>query len=43
MEDELLDKNDEKQAITRGVILIDCDPKGSGFTLWCGNAFKKRL
>lgn len=41
MEDELLDKNDEKQAITRGVILIDCDPKGSGFTLWCGNALKK--
>lgn len=30
MEDELLDKNGEKQAITRGVILIDCAPNGSG-------------
>ena len=41
MEDELLDKNDEKQAVTRGVILIDCAPDGSGFTLWLGNALKK--
>ncbi len=41
MEDELLDKNDEKQAVTRGVILIDCAPNGSGFTLWLGNALKK--
>ena len=41
MEDELLDKHDKKQAVTRGVILIDCDPEGSGFKLWLGNAMKK--
>ena len=41
MEDELLDANDVKHAVTRGVILIDCVPEGTGFTLWLGNAMKK--
>ncbi len=41
MEDELLDKNDEKIAVTRGVILLDCAPEGTGFKLWLGNAMKK--
>ena len=41
MEDELLDKNEEKQSVTRGVILIDCNPQGTGFKLWLGNAMKK--
>ena len=41
MEDEIPDKNGDKYAVTRGVIILDCDPCGKGFTMWLGNALKK--
>ena len=41
MEDELLDAHDEKHAVTRGVLLLDCDPQGKSLKLWLGNALKK--
>lgn len=36
--DTILDKNDEKVAITRSYMITDLDPSGTGFKLWIGNA-----
>jgi len=41
MEDEILDFHEVKQACTRGVLLLDCDPEGKSLKIWLGNALKK--
>lgn len=38
--EDILDKHDEKVAVTRSYIALDFDPQGKGFKLWVGNANK---